>query len=120
MQKKPSDFEVLLVEHMTALYKFAFKLCKNRETAEDLVQDTVVRALVYETHYIVGTSIDAWLFTILRHLFYGKTKRERFYVDDPDDVLALNLSYKDDPCERMEARHLLLAMTSLPKMFREP
>jgi RNA polymerase sigma-70 factor (ECF subfamily) len=64
----------LLVPDLRAFARF---LQRDRATADDLVQDTVVRALAALDQFVAGTSLRNWLFTILRHTHYEQARRRR-------------------------------------------
>jgi RNA polymerase sigma-70 factor (ECF subfamily) len=68
-------FEQEALSYMDALYSFALKLSRERVEAEDLVSDTILRALERWEQYRLGTNIRAWLFTILYHLFVSRKRR---------------------------------------------
>ena len=68
-------FEREALQHLDALYSFAIKLARVRDDAEDLVSDTVLRALERWEQYNLGTNIRAWLFTILYHAFVSRKRR---------------------------------------------
>lgn len=68
-------FEAEALVHLDAMYSFAFRLARVRDDAEDLVSDTVLRALERREQYQLGTNIRAWLFTILYHLFVSRKRR---------------------------------------------
>lgn len=70
-----AHFEQEALVHLDALYSFALKLARARDDAEDLVSDTVLRALERWEQYQLGTNVRAWLFTILYHLFVSRTRR---------------------------------------------
>ncbi|MCA9658738.1 MAG: sigma-70 family RNA polymerase sigma factor [Myxococcales bacterium] len=73
-------FEEIALPHLDSLFGVALRLTRDRATAEDLVQDTIVRAYRFWHRFEQGTSIRAWLFTILRNTFvndYHRKTRER-------------------------------------------
>jgi len=59
-------------EHLDALYRSALRLTRNPQDAEDLVQDTYVRAYRYRNRFRAGTNAKAWLFTIMTNLFRSR------------------------------------------------
>lgn len=59
------------------LRAFAISLCRDADRADDLVQETVLRALTNMQLFEPGTNMQAWLFTILRNLFYSEHRRRR-------------------------------------------
>lgn len=81
-------FEVEALQHLDALFSFAFKLARARDEAEDLVSDTILRALERWEQYELGTNVRAWLFTILYHIFVSRRRRvdarELPSLDDAD------------------------------------
>ena len=68
-------FEAEALVHLDAMYSFALRLSRAPDEAEDLVSDTVLRALERREQYRMGTNIRAWLFTILYHLFVSRKRR---------------------------------------------
>jgi RNA polymerase sigma-70 factor, ECF subfamily len=70
-----SRFEREALQHLDALYGFALKLARSRDDAEDLVSDTILRALERWEQYRLGTNIRAWLFTILYRVFVSRRRR---------------------------------------------
>ncbi|MFL5580287.1 MAG: RNA polymerase sigma factor [Gemmatimonadaceae bacterium] len=68
-------FEREALAHLDALYGFALKLAHSRDDAEDLVSDTILRALERWEQYRLGTNIRAWLFTILYRGFVSRRRR---------------------------------------------
>ena len=68
-------FEREALAHLDALYGFALKLARSRDDAEDLVSDTLLRALERWEQYRLGTNIRAWLFTILYRVFVSRRRR---------------------------------------------
>jgi len=80
-------FEREALVHLDALYSFAFKLSRSRDDAQDLVSDTILRALERWEQYHLGSNIRAWLFTILYHIFVSRKRRiDAREVLVPDDV----------------------------------
>ena len=73
------------VPHLRA---FAWFLARNRERADDLVQDTIVRALAAATQFQAGTNLKGWMFTILRNLHYNEVRKNRIQTQSLDDPLA--------------------------------
>src|SRR4051794_24268288 len=69
------EFETLALAHLDPLYSAALRLTKNDRDAEDLVQDTCVRAYRFFDKFERGTNIKAWLFKILTNTFINKYRR---------------------------------------------
>jgi RNA polymerase sigma-70 factor (ECF subfamily) len=86
------SFHDQLIETLPALRAFAMMLTRDRSAGEDLVQDTVLRALDKSDHYTLGTNLRAWLYTIMRNQFInGLRRRQRERLTDIDEDLLDNL-----------------------------
>ena len=72
-----ADFDHEALRHLDALYAFALRLTRERDDAEDLVSDTVLRAFERWHQFHAGTNSRAWLFTILYHTFVSLRRRVR-------------------------------------------
>ena len=70
-----AKFEAEVLSQLDALFSFALKLSHSRDEAEDLVSETVLRALERWEQYRLGTNARAWLFTILYHVFVSRRRR---------------------------------------------
>src|SRR5918998_1957478 len=77
---------------MPHLRAFAISLLHNVDDADDLVQETILRAWRNLHRFERGTNLQAWLFTILRNLFYSRYRQRRHEVEDPDDKHAAGLT----------------------------
>lgn len=80
------EFRLALVECIPHLRAFARSLTRNREQADDLVHDAAVRALAAESQFCPGTNFKAWIFTILRNLYYNRWREQRVrsaLLEDP-------------------------------------
>jgi RNA polymerase sigma-70 factor, ECF subfamily len=80
------EFRMALVECIPHLRAFARSLTRNREQADDLVHDAAVRALTAESQFSPGTNFKAWIFTILRNLYYNRWREHRVrsaLLEDP-------------------------------------
>ncbi|MCL2777667.1 MAG: sigma-70 family RNA polymerase sigma factor [Polyangiaceae bacterium] len=86
-KKKVDGFADEAVSHLDALYGVACKLTRNPAQAEDLVQDTLLKALRARDQFHAGTNLKAWLFRILTNTFINKYRRgglERAVLEGPD------------------------------------
>jgi RNA polymerase sigma-70 factor (ECF subfamily) len=75
VRERRQRFEAEALAHLDALYSFALKLTRSPDEAEDLVSDTILRALERWEQYQLGTNARAWLFTILYRLFVSRRRR---------------------------------------------
>ena len=71
-----------------SLRAFAISLCGNIDRADDLVQETLLRALAHIDSFEPGTNMPAWLFTILRNLFRSEYRKRRREVEDAEGRYA--------------------------------
>jgi len=83
---RPVALEAEVLEHLDALYGVAFRLTKDSSAAEDLVQDTIVKAVRSRHQYKPGTNLKAWLLRILTNTFINRHRRgglERDVLEGP-------------------------------------
>lgn len=85
------SFGEALIAALPVLRAFARSLCGNRVQADDLVQETAVKALANQDRFTPGTNFNAWLITILRNHFYSEGRKRRREVEDVDDNYAARL-----------------------------
>ncbi|MGB0903406.1 MAG: sigma-70 family RNA polymerase sigma factor, partial [Mangrovicoccus sp.] len=83
-----------LVEHLPSLRAFAMSLTRNNSRADDLVQDTILKAWSKIESFQPGTNLRAWLFTILRNTYYSDRRKASREVEDVDGVMTASLSEK--------------------------
>jgi RNA polymerase sigma-70 factor, ECF subfamily len=81
-----------LVELLPNLRAFARSLCGNPARADDLVQDSIVKALANLDRFEPGSNLRAWMFTILRNTFYSDLRKRRREVEDVDGEHAARLA----------------------------
>jgi RNA polymerase sigma-70 factor (ECF subfamily) len=114
--------------HLDTLYRGALRLTRDPAQAEDLVQDTYVRALRYQHSYQSGTNMKAWLFAIMRNLFWDRFKggRPEDVSLDGDGELSLYDTLKDptavpesEVLDRIAADEVVRAVERLPELHRE-
>ena len=88
------DFKLMLKEHTPNLKSFAHKFIKDFEVADDLYQDTMVKAIRYFAQFKEGTNMRAWLFTIMRNTFlndYPRDTRKNVLITQEDEISSANL-----------------------------
>lgn len=83
-----------ITQYLAPMRAFAISLTRNVAAADDLVQDTIVKAWTHIDKFQVGTNMQAWLFTILRNTFYSDLRKRRRIVNDPDGIHAATLYVK--------------------------
>lgn len=93
--KSQETFKNRLVGLQGNLLNFAYQLTSNREEAQDLLQDTTLKALDNENKYVENVNFKGWIFTIMRNIFinnYRQTVRQATVVDKTEDLYHLNIS----------------------------
>ena len=101
------------------LRAFAMSLCRNPDRADDLVQETIMRACDNIGSFRPGTNMRAWLTTILRNRFYSEYRRRRREVEDVDGAHAATLMTLPDQVASLEHQELRAALARLPDEMRE-
>jgi RNA polymerase sigma-70 factor (ECF subfamily) len=81
-----------LIRQIPNLRAFAVSLCGNAERADDLVQEALMKAWASIDMFEAGTNMRAWLFTILRNVYYSDFRKKRREVEDADGKMAANLA----------------------------
>jgi RNA polymerase sigma-70 factor (ECF subfamily) len=121
-------FAMDLVEQMPALHRGALRLTRHEANAQDLVQDTLTRALERRAQFQPGTNLRAWLFTIERSLFINAYRRRRQVawlgsLEDEEQRDAESALARPSAEEMMLAswvdEHLCEALAALPEHYRE-
>ena len=102
-----------------SLRAFAISLCGNIDRADDLVQETLLRALSHIDSFEPGTNMPAWLFTILRNLFRSEYRKRRREVEDADGRYAETLKSQPEQTGRVEFEEFRTALAKLPSDQRE-
>ncbi|MDZ7691558.1 MAG: sigma-70 family RNA polymerase sigma factor [Balneolaceae bacterium] len=110
--QKQEDFEEEIIPHLDALYNFALRLTSDPNDAEDLVQDTIVKAFRFFSSYEKGTNAKAWLFRILKNSYINNYRKESKQPNqvDYDEVSTF---YETIRAERTDTSDLE------DRMFRE-
>ena len=115
-----------LVAVQDELLRYAYKLTMDREEANDLLQETSLKALDNRDKYTPDTNFKGWMYTIMRNIFinnYRKTVRDQTFVDKTDNLYHLSLP-QDAGFESTESaydtKEIRRAVNSLPKEYRVP
>ncbi|MDS9466803.1 RNA polymerase sigma factor [Paracoccus sp. MBLB3053] len=108
-----------LVDHLPALRAFALSLTREGASADDLVQDTIVKAWTHIDKFQPGTNLRAWLFTILRNTFYSARRKTRREVSDTDGIIAARQATRPEHDGRLALEDFRKAFEQLPDEQRE-
>jgi len=114
-----SEFKSALLDVVPHLRAFARSLCNDAVAADDLVQDTMLRAWKARDSFTPTTSFRAWTFTILRNVFYSEKRRSWRSTELSPEMAERTLVASDDPSKGLELVELRNALDHLPDDQRE-
>ena len=120
------DFTQNLLGMQSELHRFAMKLTADKEEADDLLQETSLKALDNEDKYTPDTNFKGWMYTIMRNIFinnYRKTVRDQTFVDQTENLYHLNLpqdSGFDSTEGNYDLKEIRRIVNTLPKEYRVP
>lgn len=123
---RTAAFAQNLLNVQTELLNFAYKLTSDREDANDLLQETSLKALDNEEKYTAETNFKGWIYTIMRNIFinnYRKAVRDQTYVDQTDNLFFLNqnVDLEADSTEgSYDLKEMHRIVNALPKEYRVP
>jgi RNA polymerase sigma-70 factor, ECF subfamily len=108
-----------MLDTIPHLRAFAISLSGNVTYADDLVQTTLLRGIENLDKFQPGTSMQAWLFTILRNQFYTDMRRRRREVEDADGTMAGKLAVMPEQGARLDFSDMQIALARLSAEQRE-
>lgn len=108
-----------LIAAIPNLRAFAVSLSGNPDRADDLVQETLVKAWSNIGSFVEGTNLPAWLFTILRNIYYSEYRKRRREVADPEGAIAGKLATAPAQNSHMDLLDFNAALQLLPSDQRE-
>lgn len=121
MSNNPAEFEAVVREYADDLKRYALWLCKDPTLANDLVQETFLRAWRAFDKLRDQKAVKSWLITILRREFARLFERKVPDLVDVDDYSFVLPDIKEpSPDDSTELRQLRRAMADLPPKYREP
>jgi RNA polymerase sigma-70 factor (ECF subfamily) len=113
------DFKRALTDVAPHLRAFARALCGCRDRADDLAQETMLRAWAARDRYAAGTNFKAWTFTILRNHFYSEARRSRFHGEYDEGMAERTLREPASQESALELSDVLRALSAIPDTYRE-
>lgn len=125
MNNKES-FKQRIVGLQGNLLSFAYQLTTNKEAAQDLLQDTTLKALDNEDKYVDNVNFKGWIFTIMRNIFinnYRQTVRKATVIDQTEDLYHLNIcqdSGLNTPEGSIAVKEISKAVNAFSEEYREP
>jgi RNA polymerase sigma-70 factor (ECF subfamily) len=112
-------FRDQLVRELPSLRAFAASLCGSMQLADDLVQDTAVKAWSNQDKFQPGTSIRAWLFTILRNTYFSLYRKRGREVQDVEGVYSSKVAVVGGQESHIDLADFRAALAELPEEQRE-
>ena len=120
------NFSQDLLSMQPELRRFAFKLTSNYEEANDLLQETFLKALDNIEKYVPDTNFKGWMHTIMRNIFinnYRKVVRDQTFIDQTDNSFHLNLPQNsgfESTEGNYDLKEIRKIVAALPKEYRIP
>jgi len=121
-----SDFGHILQEAAASLRPFAFRMVKDKEAVNDLIQETLYKALNNKDKFSAGTNLKAWLYTIMKNTFisqYQKNSRRQTFVDTTENQHFINSGERiayNDALSNLSTQEIIDAIESLAEHYRIP
>jgi RNA polymerase sigma-70 factor (ECF subfamily) len=109
----------LLLAEIPSLRAFALSLSGNGDRADDLVQDTLMKAWANAASFMEGTNMRAWLFTIMRNTFFSQYRKSRREVQDVEGEAAARLVAMPDQLSHLDFADFRSRLDRLPPDQRE-
>lgn len=120
-----AELDTMITATTEDLKLFALKFTNHRESAEDLVQDTIYKALANKQKFSTNSNMRAWLYTIMRNIFINDYRRKEVYQSvllkcyRKSDAVHVELSNKNIFPVELEAKEIKERIHTLPIVFRE-
>lgn len=120
------DFKKTIERETQSLRSYAYQLTRNVEDTNDLVQDTMLKALTYRDKYTDGTNLKGWLYTIMKNTFinnYRRMMKRNTFIDQTDNDFYLDSASHAEK-NKAESGFVLndieTAIAALPENIRKP
>lgn len=126
MKRTAFNFNEEVIANREPLRYFALSLTHNADDADDLVQETLLKALTYKDKFEADTNLKAWLYTIMKNIFinnYRKEVKVRMVFDGSKELFHLNIPETRkafDPEARYNYNELIAKMMGLEEEFKVP
>ena len=119
------EFNTLVSNHSQTLRGYAIQYTKNWEDAEDLIQDTLLKALRYKDHFEEGTNFKGWIFTIMRNIFINGYKRRKLQLSLLENVKSESAMLSGRISENtisteINTKEILKAIDTLGNEYKKP
>jgi RNA polymerase sigma-70 factor (ECF subfamily) len=117
--KVSKEFRDGLLAAIPSLRAFAFSLIGRSDRADDLVQETMMKAWSHHASFQPGTNLRAWLYTILRNEFYSQMRKKGREVEDVDGAYSRNVGVHPAQLGHLDMADMHRALAELPADQRE-
>jgi RNA polymerase sigma-70 factor (ECF subfamily) len=120
-----SDFNAMITNHKDFLYQLAMKLTKSNEDSNDLMQETLFKAIKNRDKFQEGTNIKGWLYTIMKNTFinaYRKKKNQNTFVDETENKYFLNIRESEKSVNTdsiVDHKYMMEQINSIDKTYLE-
>jgi RNA polymerase sigma-70 factor, ECF subfamily len=108
-----------LLAAIPSLRAFGLSLTSRGDRADDLVQETLMKAWKYHESFTAGTNMKAWLYTILRNEFYTQLRKRKREVEDADGLHSNKVAVQGEQEGHLDMADLTAALSKLPEDQRE-
>ena len=119
VERGENEFKRELLSLIPSMRAFAMSLSGRHHAADDLVQDTIMNAWAKQESYTPGTNMKAWLFTILRNVFYSQMRKRGREIQDSEGVFTGMMSVNPAQQGNLDVQDLRMALAKLPDEQRE-
>jgi RNA polymerase sigma-70 factor (ECF subfamily) len=113
-------FEAEALGFSSQLFRVALRVCRDREKAEDLIQETYLQAWRSFHRFEIGTNLRAWLYKILFNIHYSEVRKERLEFAPIEETLAETITYDPPTPQRLTEEEVLSALERVPRDFQVP
>ncbi len=120
------EFNYAIHQASKALKSFANRLTNDADDANDLLQETLIKAFLNKDKYTDGTNLKAWLYTIMKNTFithYQKMVRRNTFIDVSDNLHFLNYhgaAVENEAYRKFTMEDIRKAMSAVEEVYRKP
>ena len=120
-----SDFNSMITNHQDFLHQLAMKLTRSNEDSNDLMQETLFKAIKNKDKFQEGTNIKGWLYTIMKNTFinaYRKKKNQNTFVDETENKYFLNIRESEKSATTdsiVDHKYMMEQVNSIDKTYLE-
>jgi RNA polymerase sigma-70 factor, ECF subfamily len=114
-----TEFRAQIIAAIPGLRAFGLSLTSRSDKADDLVQETLMKAWKHHESFQPGTNMKAWLYTILRNEFYSQLRKRKREVEDADGFYSSKVAVHAEQDGHLELADLRIALAKLPEDQRE-